>query len=112
MTVAVVCASHVPLVLCEETPAPQKAQFLDCMRSVGEWIRKFDPEFIIEFGPDHFNGFFYDAMPNFCIGLSANAVGDWKTSRGPLTVPRQIALEACAAVRKAGIDLDLAQEMK
>ena len=34
-------------------------------------LRAFDPDLVVVFGPDHFNGFFYELMPAFCIGTAA-----------------------------------------
>ena len=31
----------------------------------------FTPDLVVVFGPDHFNGFFYELMPAFCIGTAA-----------------------------------------
>jgi len=102
---AAVCASHAPLALEEQTPAPQRDLYLERMRALGKWIQSFEPQLIVEFAPDHFNGFFYDVMPNFCVGLAAESVGDWKTSSGPLRVPKDIALAACEAIRASDIDV-------
>ena len=55
----------------------------------------FDPQLIVLLGPDHYNGFFYDVMPPFCIGMAADAIGDFDTAAGPLDVPKALA-EACA----------------
>jgi len=112
MPFAAVCASHAPLILEDQTPAPQRDLFLSHMRAAGDWIRAFAPDLIIEFAPDHFNGFFYDLMPNFCVGLAAESIGDWRTGRGPLIVPTDLALGACEAVRTAGVDVDLSYQMK
>lgn len=109
---AAVCASHAPLVLQEQTPARQRDLYLERMRALGKWVESFAPELIVEFAPDHFNGFFYDVMPNFCVGLAAESVGDWKTSSGPLKVPKDIALAACESIRASDIDVDISYQMK
>jgi 2,3-dihydroxyphenylpropionate 1,2-dioxygenase len=31
-------------------------------------VEAFDPELVFLFAPDHYNGFFLDAMPQLCIG--------------------------------------------
>jgi 2,3-dihydroxyphenylpropionate 1,2-dioxygenase len=111
MPAAVVCSSHAPLMLCEETSAPQKRDFLGKLTMLGRWVEGFAPDVIIEFAPDHFNGFFYDAMPNFCLGLAAVSVGDWKTSAGPLNVPKELVLAAAQAIRDADIDVDISHRM-
>jgi 2,3-dihydroxyphenylpropionate 1,2-dioxygenase len=54
-------------------------------------IQGFDPELVIAFGSDHFNGFFMKNMPRFCIGLKAEATADIGGFAGPLQVPGDIA---------------------
>jgi 2,3-dihydroxyphenylpropionate 1,2-dioxygenase len=47
-------------------------------------VAAFDPQLIVMFAPDHFNGFFYDLMPPFCLGVRARGAGDWDYSSAPL----------------------------
>lgn len=71
----------------------------------------FDPELVVIFSPDHYNGFFYRTMPPFCIGTAAQGVGDYGTYAGPLNVPGDIA-DACArAVLESGVDVALSAGM-
>jgi 2,3-dihydroxyphenylpropionate 1,2-dioxygenase len=99
------CMSHSPLVGFVD-PAPAvlaevDAQFDDARAR----IDRFNPELVILFAPDHYNGFFYDVMPSFCIGMAAQAIGDFGTAAGTLAVPKELA-EACAtAVLEAGVDV-------
>ncbi|WP_297841387.1 3-carboxyethylcatechol 2,3-dioxygenase [Pseudomonas sp.] len=99
------CMSHSPLVGFVD-PAPAvlaevDAQFNDARAR----IDRFNPELVILFAPDHYNGFFYDVMPSFCIGMAAQAIGDFGTAAGTLAVPKELA-EACAtAVLEAGVDV-------
>ena len=75
-------------------------------------VEAFAPEVIYLFWPDHLNGFFLDVMPQFCIGMAAESVGDYQTAAGPLNVPRALA-EACAnAVVEADIDLGFSYRMQ
>ncbi|MFI8334478.1 3-carboxyethylcatechol 2,3-dioxygenase [Pseudomonas taetrolens] len=106
------CMSHTPLVG-HVDPAREVLVEVDAMISdTRERIARFDPELIVLFGPDHYNGFFYDVMPAFCIGMAADAIGDFDTAAGPLDVPRTLA-EACAkAVLDAGIDTAVSYRMQ
>ncbi len=45
--------------------------------SARERIAAFSPELVVLFAPDHYNGFFYDVMPPFCLGVGATAIGDF-----------------------------------
>ena len=106
----VACASHTPLMAFTE-PAGGREDVKAALRRLGERIEAFDPELVFQFSPDHYNGFFYDLMPPFCLGVQASAIGDWQTHEGPLKVPQDIALGAHAAATAAGIDLAVSYRM-
>ena len=52
------------------------------MVAARDFVTDFDPELVVTFAPDHYNGFFYRAMPPFCIGTAATGVGDYGTYKG------------------------------
>ncbi|SEJ91871.1 2,3-dihydroxyphenylpropionate 1,2-dioxygenase [Pseudomonas linyingensis] len=88
------------------------AEIADVVTKARQRIADFSPELVILFSPDHFNGFFYDVMPSFCIGMAAHAIGDFGTAAGVLDVPRELA-EACAdAVLAAGVDAAVSYRMQ
>lgn len=99
------CMSHSPLVGFVD-PAPAVLAEVDAqLDDARARIARFNPELVILFAPDHYNGFFYDVMPSFCIGMAAQAIGDFGTAAGTLAVPKELA-EACAtAVLEAGVDV-------
>lgn len=111
MSFAAVCAAHAPLALHSATVAVQKEAYLAAMTRSGDWLRRFAPDLIIEFAPDHFNGFFYKLMPSFCLGVEARGIGDWATSAAVLPVPAAAALQALNTVRAAEVDCDLSYRM-
>ncbi len=82
MPVALCCMSHSPLL---NLPGPS-AELLDEIRtavgSAREFVADYDPELVVTFSPDHYNGFFYRLMPPFCIGTAATGVGDYGTYAG------------------------------
>lgn len=97
--------SHSPLL---NLPGPSRDLLDDIDGAIDEarqFVRDFDPELVVIFSPDHYNGFFYRAMPPFCIGTSANGVGDYGTHAGPLDVPEKLATECAKAVLDAGVDV-------
>jgi 2,3-dihydroxyphenylpropionate 1,2-dioxygenase len=106
------CMSHTPLVGYVD-PTPEVLAEVDAMiAEARERIARFDPELIVLFGPDHYNGFFYDVMPAFCIGMAADAIGDFDTAAGALDVPKALA-EACAqSVLDAGVDTAVSYRMQ
>ena len=104
MSALVQCLSHTPLVGYVD-PAQEVLDEVDgVIAQARARIEAFDPELVFLFAPDHYNGFFYDVMPSFCIGMAAEAIGDFDTAAGALNVPKALA-EACAdAVLEAGVD--------
>lgn len=104
MSALVQCLSHTPLVGYVD-PLPAVLDEVDSVVARARaQIEAFDPELVILFAPDHYNGFFYDVMPSFCIGMAAQAIGDFDSAAGPIDVPKALA-EACAtAVLDAGVD--------
>lgn len=67
-------------------------------------IREFSPELVIAFGSDHFNGFFLQNMPAFCVGLNATAAADIGGFEGDLDVPADIAVSLVSSLRDNDVD--------
>lgn len=106
------CLSHTPLVGYVDPPQAVLAEVDEVIGAARARIAAFDPELVVLFAPDHYNGFFYDIMPAFCIGMGATAIGDFQSAAGPLDVPRELA-EACAgAVLEAGVDAAVSYRMQ
>jgi 2,3-dihydroxyphenylpropionate 1,2-dioxygenase len=114
MTVQLICASHSPLMLTdvEESENGVHAQFFRELDECSAALHKFNPELVVVFGPDHFNGFFYELMPMFCIGTAAQSSKDWHLEPGPLRVPRQMALDCVRYLHTRDFDVALSYEMK
>jgi len=112
MPLALACASHTPLMRDGYCPPDVRAQVADSFAELARRIREFDAELIIQFSPDHFNGFFYDLMPAFCVGIQAESVGDWGTKSGPLNVPETIASEMAESLIDAGFDMATSYRMR
>ncbi|MGH8484328.1 MAG: 3-carboxyethylcatechol 2,3-dioxygenase, partial [Pseudomonas sp.] len=88
MSALVQCLSHTPLVGYVD-PAPAVLEEVDSVVARARaQIEAFAPELVILFAPDHYNGFFYDVMPSFCIGMAAHAIGEFDTAAGPFDVPK------------------------
>ncbi len=106
------CASHTPLMPFTDPGNGVGDEVRVALARLGERITAFDPEVVFQFSPDHYNAFFYDLMPPFCIGVEASALGDYGTHSGPIKVPQDLALGAHAAASEAGIDVALSYRMK
>jgi 2,3-dihydroxyphenylpropionate 1,2-dioxygenase len=111
MRLAALCASHTPLMHEASVAPPIKAAVEASFQRLAGWVRDFAPDLVIQFSPDHFNGFFYDLMPSFCVGVGAHSIGDWRTRQGPLPVPEAAALALAEALRAADLDPALSYRM-
>jgi len=88
-----------------------KADVRGTFAGLAKDIAVYDPELIVLFAPDHYNGMFYDMMPSFCVGIRATACGDWNSGQGDLSVPEEIAMQLLKAVRSEGIDAALSYKL-
>ena len=93
------CLSHSPLVGYVDPAQEVLDEVNGVIASARERIAAFSPELVVLFAPDHYNGFFYDVMPPFCLGVGATAIGDFGSAAGELPVPVELA-EACAHIRQ------------
>jgi len=103
--------SHSPLL---NLPGPPRDLLDDVEAAITEareFVTAYDPELVVIFSPDHYNGFFYKVMPPFCIGTSANGVGDYGTHLGPLDVPEDIATDCARAVLGSDVDVAVSASM-
>jgi 2,3-dihydroxyphenylpropionate 1,2-dioxygenase len=75
------------------------------------FVADFDPQLTVVFAPDHYNGFFLRLMPPFCIGTSAQGIGDYGTYAGPLNVAADLAADCAAAVLDRGVDVAVSAGM-
>jgi 2,3-dihydroxyphenylpropionate 1,2-dioxygenase len=103
--------SHSPLL---NLPGPSQDLLDDieaALATARDFVAAYDPELVIIFSPDHYNGFFYRTMPPFCIGTAAQGVGDYGTHAGPLDVPADIAADCARAVLESGVDVAISASM-
>lgn len=99
------CLSHTPLVGYVDPEQAVLDEVNGVVAAARERIAAFAPDLVVLYAPDHYNGFFYDVMPPFCLGVGAISIGDFSSASGELPVPTELA-EACAhSVMKSGIDL-------
>ena len=112
MTLAIVTMSHSPLLEFVDPPAEVKAEVEAAFEAARTFVRDYDPDLVINIGPDHYNGFFYDIMPPFCIGYEATAIGDFGTQAGPLDVPTDIARDLTSFLMERDIDMTVSLKME
>jgi 2,3-dihydroxyphenylpropionate 1,2-dioxygenase len=111
MTAAAVGLSHSPLIG-KNDPAPEVLAAVDAaVEDARSFVREFDPELVVLYAPDHYNGFFYKEMPPFCLATEAHSVGDFGSQPGPLSVDADAANALAQGVLDRGIDLTVSARM-
>lgn len=112
MTLALVCMSHTPLLNLVEPPPKVRAAVNESFDTVRAFVDDYRPDLVVNIGPDHYNGFFYELMPPFCIGYEARSVGDYGSEEGPLSVPSEIAKGLAEFVIDREIDTAISLQME
>ena len=112
MSLALVTMSHSPLLEYADPPAEVADAVRSAFDTARAFVEEYDPTLVVSFAPDHYNGFFYDLMPPFCIGYEAVGVGDYGTAEGPLRVPGARAEELAQWVADQDIDVAVSRRME
>ena len=111
MCPALVTMSHSPLMGYTEPAGEARKRVDAAFEAARVFIADFDPHLVVLFGPDHYNGFFYDMMPAFCIGAAAESIGDYDTPAGDVSVDHEAAVVLARAALDAGVDVALSERM-
>ena len=112
MTIQLKCLSHTPLRGLND-PGPDVVREVDTVLAKARAeVEAFDPELIVVFAPDHYNGLFYDLMPPFVIATAAESVGDYKTLPGPLSIPGDLALEMAKHILDSDLDIAISHRLQ
>ncbi|MGZ6576410.1 MAG: 3-carboxyethylcatechol 2,3-dioxygenase, partial [Solirubrobacteraceae bacterium] len=104
--------SHSPLIGKNDPEPEVLARVQEAVSTAKTFISNFDPQLVVLYAPDHYNGFFYDLMPPFCIGYEALGVGDYGTTAGPLDVPTETAERLAQWVAERDIDVAISRRME
>lgn len=112
MTIVLKCLSHTPLRGLND-PGGDVVREVDAVlaRSRAE-VEAFDPELIVIFAPDHYNGLFYDLMPQFVIATAAESVADYRTLPGPVSVAKDTALDLARFILDSDVDIALSHRLQ
>ncbi|MEI8170535.1 MAG: 3-carboxyethylcatechol 2,3-dioxygenase [Rhodoferax sp.] len=112
MSIKLKCLSHTPLRGLND-PGVDVVQEVDAvLAKCRAEVEAFDPELIVVFAPDHYNGLFYDLMPPFVIATAAESVADYKTLPGPLSIPKDLALELARFILDSDIDIAISHRLQ
>lgn len=112
MTIQLKCLSHTPLRGLNDPGAEVVAEVDAVLAKAKAEVEAFDPELIIVFAPDHYNGLFYDLMPPFVIATAAESVGDYKTMLGSLSIPKDLALDLAKHILDSDIDIAISHRLQ
>lgn len=111
MPIALVTASHSPLMGVNQPAAGVVAAVDAEFARARAFIERFAPDVVVCFAPDHYNGVFYDLMPPFAIGRQARSVGDWGTQAGDLRVDRELADALVRHLLDSGVDVAVSERL-
>lgn len=109
--VAVCCLSHSPLLHRADPGAHVRGRVDAALAHARDFATQFDPDLVVIFGPDHYQGFRYDVMPPFCVGTAARSIGDYDTAAGDLPVPQQQADALIEHLFAADLDIAMSEAM-
>ncbi len=112
MIVGSVCLSHNPLMEKKRAAPEVEDRLRKAIDEASAFSAGLKPDLAVVVFPDHLNGFFYDQLPSFCIGVRAESIGDYGTVPGPLDIPEDIALDCADACIASDIDVSLSYRMK
>ena len=112
MQQALIAMSHSPLLGHTNPPEDVKAAVDAAFEQVRTFAKDFNPDLVVNFGPDHYNGFFYDLMPPFCVGYEALGTGDYDSWAGPINVPTTEAEKLAQYIIDQDIDTAISRKME
>jgi 2,3-dihydroxyphenylpropionate 1,2-dioxygenase len=104
--------SHTPLMGLNPIAPAVERELQGAIAQAREQVRAFAPELVVLVAPDHYNGFFNELMPPFCIGTQARSVGDYLTPAGTLAVDADAALALATHLMDEDFDLAVSRRMQ
>ncbi len=104
--------SHTPLMGLNSIDAAVERPLQGALERARALVRAFAPERVVLIAPDHYNGFFNELMPPFCIGTEAQAVGDYLSPAGPLNVDAGAALALADHLMEQDFDVAVSRRMR
>lgn len=104
--------SHTPLLGLNPIAKDVETKLQSAIEEARRQVLAFSPELVVLIAPDHYNGFFNEMMPPFCIASKADAVGDYLTPSGPLRVDEATALSVADHLMDREFDIAISRAMK
>ncbi|WP_436643087.1 3-carboxyethylcatechol 2,3-dioxygenase [Microbaculum sp. FT89] len=112
MIVGSVCMSHSPLLERNRADPGIEQRFNAAIAAAADYVADLAPDLTIVIHPDHINGFFYDLLPAFCVGIQATSIGDFGTAAGKLSIPEDTAMDLSRSILDDGIDTAISYKME
>ena len=112
MNVKLKCLSHTPLRGMNDPGEEVTAEVDAVLAKARAEVEAFDPEVIVLFAPDHYNGLFYDLMPPFVIATAAESVGDFLSLPGHLSVAADLAEDMAAFILQNDVDIAVSHRLQ
>jgi 2,3-dihydroxyphenylpropionate 1,2-dioxygenase len=104
--------SHTPLMGLNHIDPDVDRKLQDALAIAATQVREFSPELVVIVAPDHYNGFFNELMPPFCIGTQAQSVGDFQCPEGQLNVDGESAVALATSLMEADFDIAVSRRMR
>lgn len=104
--------SHTPLMGLNEIRPEVERPLQVAIAQARDALRAFAPELIVLIAPDHYNGFFNELMPPFCIGTEAESVGDYLSPAGRLNVDADCAVALADHLMESDFDMAVSRRMR
>ncbi len=104
--------SHTPLLGLNPIRPEVERELQGAIAAAREKVLAFDPQLVVLVAPDHYNGFFNELMPPFCIGTRSQAVGDYLTPAGDLNVDEVAAEAMVDRLMDEDFDVALSRRMR
>lgn len=104
--------SHTPLMGLNPISVQEEQKLQNAIAAVREQVLAFAPELIVLVAPDHYNGFFNELMPPFCVGVQASSVGDYLSPAGDLNVDSVAAQGMATRLMDADFDIAISHRMR
>lgn len=104
--------SHTPLMGLNPIDPAVESELQGAIASAREKVLAFAPELVVLVAPDHYNGFFNELMPPFCVGSQAQAVGDYLSPAGNLNVDEKAAVAMVQHLMDEDFDVALSRRMR
>lgn len=112
MIAGCICLSHSPLKDRNRPQAAVEERFSAALKNAVNFVEEQKPDLTIIFYPDHLNGFFYNLLPSFCIGIEGSSIGDYGTAAGKLDIPEDRAADLAGSVIASGVDAAISYNMQ